>query len=132
LDHPSEGGSVLRLTKSKSGKGDLKDLFLNNLEVEKRLDDYIGVEVSRYPIALDNLFRALGFSVYTRAMPTVSGTQPDDSFHVAYDDARMILVHYFPANLLAEIVDIQPLTSKPVLGVSHNTWCRVNARPVHE
>jgi len=107
---------------------ELKEQFLDNLEVEKRVEDFIGIEVSRYPIALDNLFRALGFEIYMGPMPTVSGTQPDGSFHLAYDDARMILIRDFPANLLAEIVDIQPLASKPVLGVSHTTWCRVKKR----
>jgi hypothetical protein len=61
-------------------------------------------------------------------MPTISGVQPDEPFHLAYDETRMILIHSFPSTILANVVDIQPLATKPVLGVSHNTWCRIRER----
>jgi hypothetical protein len=110
----------------------LREQFLSNFDVEKRIEEYIGVEISRYPIALDNLFRALGFQIYIGPMPTVSGVQPNDPFHLAYGEARMILIDSFPATLLANLVDIQPLATKPVLGVSHNTWCRIQEREVDD
>lgn len=100
----------------------LKDNFLEALEVEKRIDGYIGVESDHYPIFFDNVFRALGFRIYRGTMPTVSGVQPDQPFHAAFDASRIILIRSFPSTLFAEIADIQSLANKPILGVSHTTW----------
>jgi len=36
----------------------------------------------------------------------------------------MILIRSYPSSLLAEIADIQPLATRPILGVSHTTWAR--------
>lgn len=102
----------------------LKDNFLETLETEKRIYDYIGVETSYYPIFFDNIFHALGFGIYRGTMPTVSGIQPDQPFHVAFDASRIILIRSFPSTLFSEIADVQSLSSKPVLGISHTTWVR--------
>jgi len=106
----------------------LKDSFLEKLEVEKRLWDYIGVEPSHYPMFFDNVFGALGFRIYRGKMPTVSSIQPDEPFHAAFDGSRIILIGNFPSSLFAEIADVQPLATKPILGVSHTTWIRVQKR----
>lgn len=105
----------------------LKDNFLEALEIEKRVDAYIGVESSRYPIFFDNIFSALGFRIYRGTIPTISGIQPDQPFHAAFDTSRTILIRSFPSTLFAEIADIQPIASKPILGVSHTTWVKGKA-----
>jgi hypothetical protein len=106
----------------------LKDDFLEKFDVEKRVDAYMGVEPAHYPIFFDNVFKALGFGIYRGMMPTVSGIQPDQPFHVAFDASRMILIRGFPSSLFAEIADVQPLANKPILGVGHTTWVRINKR----
>jgi hypothetical protein len=100
----------------------LKDNFLETFEVEKRIDSYIGVESGHYPVFFDNVFKALGFRIYIGTMPTVSGVQPDQPFHAAFDASRIILIRSYPSTLFAEIADIQQLANKPILGVSHTTW----------
>lgn len=101
---------------------------MGKLEVEKRLEAYIGVEPNRYPIFFDNIFRAMGFGIYRGEIPTISGVQPGQPFHVAFDATRMILIRDYPTELFAEMADIQPLSSKPILGVSHNNWAPVQEK----
>ena len=102
----------------------LKDRFIENFELEKHLYDYIGIDSNYYPIFFDNVFQALGFGVYIGPMPTVSGTQPNEPFHIAFDASRIILIRGFPATLFSEIADVQSLSTKPILGVSYTTWVK--------
>ena len=106
----------------------LKDDFLATLEAEKKVWDYMGVEASAYPIFLDNVFRSLGFGIYIGPLPTISGIQPDHPFHVAFDASRLILIRDSPSQLFAEIAEVQALSSRPILGISHTTWVRVKER----
>jgi len=101
----------------------LKDDFLDCLEVEQRVDNN-WVELDRYPLFFDNVFKTLGFGIYRGTMPTVSGIQPDQPFHIAFDASRIILIRGYPSSLLAEIADVQPLATRPIIGVSHTTWAR--------
>jgi len=100
----------------------LKDEFLGILEEDIKLEKRFGVDVSRYPIVLDNVFRALGFGIFAGQLPTVSGVQHVDHYHLAFDSSRMVLMGSHPDSLLSQIVDVQPLSSRPILGVGHNTW----------
>ena len=102
----------------------LKDRFLADLETEKRVDDYIGVETGYYPIFLDNVLRAQGFEIYYGKIPTVSGVQPSELFHVAYDRERIIIIEGMPSAVFSEVADTQPLTFRAVLGLSHTTWIK--------
>lgn len=78
------------------------------------------------------MFKALGFKIYRGTIPTVSGIQPDQPFHVAFDASRMILMRDFPSSLFAEIADLQPLATRPILGVSYTTWARVRPRDIDD
>lgn len=102
----------------------LKDRFLENLETEKRVDDYIGVETGYYPVFLDNVLRGQGFEIYYGKIPTVSGVQPSELFHVAYDRERIIIIEGMPSEVFSEVADTQPLTFRAVLGLSHTTWIK--------
>lgn len=106
----------------------LKDRFLADLETEKRVDDYIGVETGHFPIFLDNVLRSQGFEIYYGKIPTVSGVQPSELFHVAYDRERMIIIESNPSTVFSEIADTQPLTFRAVLGLNHTTWIKVKPR----
>ena len=101
----------------------LKDRFLQNLETEKRVE-FMGVETRYYPIFLDNVLQAQGFGIYYGEIPTVSGVQPSELFHVAYDRERMIVIKEMPSTVLSEVADIQPLTFRAVLGLSSTTWIK--------
>ena len=102
--------------------GELKEKFIENLSTEIKLDHFMGLEVTRYPLFFDNLLEALGYQVYMGDMPTVSGTQPYERYHIACDSSKILVVGDYPSSLFGSIADIQPLTTKPILGISHTTW----------
>ncbi len=102
----------------------LKDEFIDNLKQESKLE-YSNLDSDYYPIFFDNVFRALGFKIYSGKAPTVSGTQPDSPFHFAIDHKRLINIESYTKNNFAQIADLQPLSSKPIMGVSFNTSCQI-------
>ncbi|MCK4730248.1 MAG: hypothetical protein KAT28_02920 [Candidatus Aenigmarchaeota archaeon] len=117
-------------TKGIETASSLKDKFIDNLKQESKLDST--VDPDYYPIFFDNVFRALGFKIYAGKMPTVSGIQPDSSFHLAIDNKRLINIKAYTESNFAQIADIQPLSSKPIIGVGFNTLCNVYGVKGHE
>jgi hypothetical protein len=109
--------------------------FLDNLEIEEKKYDYIGVETQYYPIFFDNIFRSMGFRMYAGDLPSISGTTPRYTVlpHlVAIDSKRAILFGHDPKSLYAEIADIQPLCPLPIIGLCYSTWSRVRERGVDD
>ncbi len=109
-------------TKGIETASSLKDDFIENLKQESKLDSIIDTDY--YPIFFDNIFRALGFKVYSGKIPTVSGTQPDSPFHLAIDNKRLINIKAYTQDNFAQIADIQPLSSRPIIGIGFNTLCK--------
>ena len=106
--------------------GELKDKFIENLQIESKLDNFMGIEVARYPLFFDNLLEALGYQVHMGYVPTLSGTQPYERYHMALDSSKILVISDDPFGLFGSIADIQSLTTKPILGISHTTWTSRN------
>lgn len=122
-----------RVYQEMTNKGEVKDIsglipqFLDNLEIEERKYDYIGIETEYYPIFFDNIFRSMGFRMYAGVLPSISGTKPRYKtlpHLVAIDSKRAILFGNNPKSLYAEIADIQPVCPLPIIGLCYNTWSR--------
>ena len=103
-----------------------RDDFIELLEEQIEYEWY-GIELEKYPIFFDNLFKALDFRLYAGEIPTLSGVQPDEPFHLAYDNSRYILIGNYPSDLYARIGEIQPLSPKPIIGVNHTTWTEIDS-----
>jgi hypothetical protein len=90
------------------------------VEEDARLDPN-WVSTDRYPLALYNLFTALGFEVYAGKIPRVSGVQPDYRWPMlAYHPSRAVLLDDRPSWLFADLAEIQPLCPVPILGLAYN------------
>ncbi len=126
--------TLLRNYRELANVGDTKGIseliprFLDNLEHEAAMYDYIGVDTSYYPIFFDNVFRSMGFKLFAGQLPSVSGVKPRYrtlSHFVAADSKRIIMFGSNPQTLFAEIADIQPVSPIPIIGLCYNTWSRV-------
>lgn len=98
----------------------LSERFSDALTRDALLDPH-WIDTDRYPLALYNLFTALGFEVFAGSMPRVSGVQPQFSAPLlAYHPSRAVLLNQRPSSLFADIADIQPLCPVPILGLAYN------------
>jgi len=97
-------------------------MLKQNIEYE-----WYGIEPQKYPIFFDNIFKALDFEIYVGELPTLSGIQPKQPFHLAYDNSRYILIRSNIDDLYARIGEIQPLSPKPIIGVCHTTWTEMKS-----
>ena len=105
---------------------DYKYDFIELLEQQIECEWY-GIEIEKYPIFFDNVFKAIGLELYAGKIPTLSGVQPSEPFHLAYDNSRYILIGNQPSDLYARIGEIQPLSTKPIIGVNHTTWTEIDS-----
>ena len=95
--------------------------FEESLEDDIRLEEY-WIDTDRYLIAIYNLFRGLGFRLYSGPLPRVSGVQPDYHFPLlAYDSSRAILIENNPTYLFVDLADVQPRSPLPLIGLSYNS-----------
>lgn len=60
--------------------------------------------------------------MYMGDLPTMSGTQLWDPYHIASDEKRIVVIGSQPSTLFGSIADFQPVATKPVLGITHTTW----------
>lgn len=98
----------------------LSDGFSTALEQDSELDPH-WIDTERYPLALYNLFSALGFEVFAGSFPRVSGVQAEYRTPLlAFHPSRAVLLDQRPTNLFADIADIQPLCPVPILGLAYN------------
>jgi len=95
--------------------------FQETLKEDLRLDPF-WIDTDKYLIAVYNLFRSLGFSVYYGPLPRLSGVQSDYHYPLfAYDSNRAILIENNPTYLFADLADIQPRSPIPIIGLSYNS-----------
>jgi hypothetical protein len=94
--------------------------FSKALEQDAQLDPH-WIDTERYPLALYNLFTALGFEVFAGPFPRVSEVQAEYRLPLlAFHPSRAVLLDQRPTNLFADIADIQPLCPVPILGLAYN------------
>lgn len=95
---------------------------LQEVLVEDARLDPNWIDVERYPLALYNLFTALGFKVHVGGVPRISDVQPDYRTPLfAYNNNRAVLIEHDPSMLFADIADIQPVCPVPIVGLSYNS-----------
>lgn len=106
----------------------LSGSFSKTLEEDAQLDPH-WIDTERYPLALYNLFTALGFEVFAVPFPRVSGVQAEFRTPLlAFHPSRAVLLDQRPTNLFADIADIQPLCSVPIFGLAYNSIVWSKAR----
>ena len=108
--------------------------FSEALERDAQLDPQ-WIDTDRYPLALYNLFSALGFEVFAGPFPRVSGVQADWRTPLfAFHSSRAVLLDRRPTDLFADIADIQPLCPVPILGLAYNgiVWSERRGRSFYD
>ncbi|HXH39771.1 MAG TPA: hypothetical protein VNN08_14175, partial [Thermoanaerobaculia bacterium] len=99
---------------------EMSGTFAKALEDDVRLEPF-WINTNRYPLALYNIFTALGFEVYSGPLPRISGVQPEWRYpFLAYSPMRAVLLDDQASAVFTDLAEIQPLCPVPILGLSYN------------